>query len=84
MKQELENEADCGTHACTHCRVLLKIPCQVNKTAKKGINSGSYYMVHAQRHLKNNCNEECLNSVIDSLQSAELKDAKHDEEVIEK
>ena len=40
-------------------------------------------MVHAMWHLKNNCAEEGLNSVIDSSKAKELKDAKHKEEVME-
>ena len=56
----------------------------MNKSAKKGINIGSYHTVCVQRHLKNKYDEEVLDSVTCSLQAAELKDTKHDLEVTEK
>ena len=42
------------------------------------------HTANAPRHLKNNCDEEGLNSVIDLLQAVESKDTKNDEESSEK
>ena len=41
-------------------------------------------MVRAQRHLNNDCDDEGRASVSHSLQAAEDRDSKHDEEVTEK
>ena len=69
--------------APTHASIVKKSPRKVNSFVKKGNHGGSHQTECDIRHLKNNCTEEGYSSVKDSLKAVELKEEKHDEEVME-
>ena len=83
IKQDPNAKGDFCAHAQKHYDASIVTPCKCSES-KKAENEVIYHVAHAQRHLNNYYNAECLSSVLHSLQAAEDRFTKCNEESTEK